>query len=434
MIKKQIDKILEIDMRNENGTIDIMDRFEGHGLETAYKQMVLRNVACINVDGKYIQLSLVVERSKDHRYIGNITFTELRQGNTKNLNEYLRNQITTEVIRETKDSNEMFMFSTPYLFRAQNSTNRSGYGWGYGGTQYGETTAYVFVGAYIGYRSRGFTEAINEKLAEADLSEFTIKNYTGNTVRKVFDMNAKTKVDEHFEVNAIGQNEEQDDLIELFEDDADDVSDVCFSVEKRSIPGEELKPDWYYAGFEFEINLFILSLKERIYLPQVVDECENEMILDENTRDSVENSITIMEKAFMFSEMIANSIGYSSQSVMLLDAIQKRKILMNILLNEVDNVVIGEYGSNSISYQIYSIFLYNQPELVYRGYAEMVLTCIKKDDGGNKYELLGTFSDFGDNKVPLDERQFWSGRDRYLLDVGENGSYLEGIYRKIMNG
>lgn len=145
MSENRIKKILETAIYDDTKTVSLMDRFEGYGKEVSYVQLVLRNIACLNIGGKYEYISLVVERSKDHRYVGDITFTELKQGFTRNLYEFLRKQISEEVISEFKDKDEEFRFDTPYLFRAQNSTNRSGYGWGYGGTQYGETTAYVFV-------------------------------------------------------------------------------------------------------------------------------------------------------------------------------------------------------------------------------------------------------------------------------------------------
>lgn len=106
-----------------------MDRFEGFGKDTAYVQLVLRNIVCINIEGDYEYLSLVVERSKDYRYVGNITFTELKQGQTRDLYSFLRKQFSKEVLEQYKNKAEEYRFDTSYLFRAQNSSNRSGYYW-----------------------------------------------------------------------------------------------------------------------------------------------------------------------------------------------------------------------------------------------------------------------------------------------------------------
>lgn len=68
-------------------------------------------------------------------------------------------EIDDNIITQYVDKDQFYRFSTPFLLRAQNSSNRTGYGWewdwsgGYGdyteGTLYGETTDYFFVGAYI---------------------------------------------------------------------------------------------------------------------------------------------------------------------------------------------------------------------------------------------------------------------------------------------
>ena len=72
---------------------------------------------------------------------------------------YISQQISDDVIDKYLGKRELFCFDKPYHLRAQNSLNRTGYGWewdwsgGIGdyieGTQYGETTDYGFVGVYI---------------------------------------------------------------------------------------------------------------------------------------------------------------------------------------------------------------------------------------------------------------------------------------------
>ena len=142
--KKQDDSSkdeLVVYVDSDTKTVDILDRFEGYGEYKglpAYKRIVISNPKCSELIGyKWIGYNLVIERSNSTEYVGDITFTEFKQKNDDGLREHIR----------------------PYLLRAQNSSNRVGYGWqwdwsgGYGdyieGTEYGETTNYVFSGAYI---------------------------------------------------------------------------------------------------------------------------------------------------------------------------------------------------------------------------------------------------------------------------------------------
>ena len=109
---------------------------------------------------KFEFVDLVLERSKNRDYQGNITFTEFKKGNIGDLKRYVQCQFTEDDIVKCMETGEIKLFSKPYLLRAQNSRNRSGYGWEWDwsdpyypsvmeGTFYGETTNYVFVGAYI---------------------------------------------------------------------------------------------------------------------------------------------------------------------------------------------------------------------------------------------------------------------------------------------
>ena len=436
MSDKGIKKILETAIYEDTRTVSLMDKYEGYGRDVSYVQLVLRNIACLNIEGKYEYISLVVERSKDHRYVGDITFTELKQGFTRNLYEFMKKQISSEVVAEYKDSEKEFRFDTPYLFRAQNSTNRSGYGWGYGGTQYGETTAYVFVGAYIGYRSFGFSDRMNEMLETADMSEFSIKNKAENPSYYTPEYNTQEIIIEDQEFPEENNEIEFEDSVEVeINEDPPESDDfgIDFITEKRNIPDDEGKPFWFYSGFSMEINLFILALEQKIYLPPIIDECEKCMQTDENTQYDPEFVLTDMEKTFMFVEMLANAIGYSGVSVMGLDLVHKRKVLNNLLLRNIDSYEFGEYGDNSISFHLVADFLENQPELSYRGFVEIILSKYQDAKGYDRYELLGGFRDFGENEVEATERHYWTGKDRYLLDEGGNGSYLQGIYEMAVN-
>ena len=157
------------------------------------------------------------------------------------------------------------------------------------------------------------------------------------------------------------------------------------------------------------------------------------MQTDENTQDDPEMVLTDMEKTFMFVEMLANAIGYSGASVLALDQIHKRKVLQNMLLQNIESYEFGEYGENAISFHLIGDFLDNQPELAYRGFVEIILSRYQGVDGTIKYELLGGFRDFGDNEIASKDRHYWIGKDRYLLDEDGEGSYLQGIYEMAMN-
>ncbi len=428
MNEKIIKQILETTVQDDTKTIELMDKYEGFGKEISYVQLVLRNIACLEVNGRYVYISLVVERSKDNRHIGNITFSELKKGTTKSLYEFIREQLNEDVLSRYMNEKAEYRFGTPYLFRAQNSKNRSGYGWGYGGTQYGETTAYVFVGAYIGYRVSGFSDEINRDLEEADLSEYTIKNISDNTSdygdnRKTIKQGFETSVD-----IADSDFDKQNDGKEI-----EYYSDMEFVTEKRCISDDDTKPDWFFSGFVFEINMFILALEQNVYLPPVIDECENCMHTDEIVQDYPGDILTDMEKTLMFIEMLANEIGYSGLSVLGLDLIHKRKILNNVLLRNYDGFIYGEYGDNTVSFHLVSDFLENQPELNYRGFVEIVLSMNRNEKDEIVYELTGEFRDFGENEVPTQERKYWTGKDRYVLDIAGTGSYLQAIYEMAMN-
>ena len=431
MSGKKILKILEVGVYDDTRTIALMDRFEGFGHDTVYQQLVLRNMAYGNYDGHHEYLSLVVERSKDRRYIGNITFTELKKGQTRDLCDFLEAQITGDVIKEYKDKDQEYRFKTPYLFRSQNSKNRSG--WGYGGTQYGESTAYVFVGVYIGFRSKGFSDQINAILEDVDLTEFSIKNksdspsvYIPNHRPVEFTPDESTEEVDDFEFDII-DFEDETETHSAEEFDFEDIS------EKRCIPDEENKPTWFYAGFSYEINLFILALEQKIYLPPIIDQCEQIMQTDENFGNDESGKITDLERTFMFVEMLSNAIGYSGASVISLDHIHKSRILNNVLLRNIDTAQHGEYGDQSLSIHLVAEFLDNQPDLVYRGYVELILSKYHDSNSKIKYELLGSFKDFGYNAIEDSERHFWIGKDMYVLDEQGEGSYLQGIYEMAKN-
>ena len=141
-------------------TINLMDRFEGIGEKytKSYQRMVIKNgLMFCSYGDPYI--NLVIERRTNNNITGDITFTEFKQGDVADLRQHIIEELDHNILECFCDKDQFYRFKTGYLLRAQNSKNRSGYGWvwnwknGVGtyvkGTEYGETTDYVFVGAYV---------------------------------------------------------------------------------------------------------------------------------------------------------------------------------------------------------------------------------------------------------------------------------------------
>ena len=138
-------------------TIDIMDRFEDKNEKgfKKYVRMVVENIYYYNSDYSF---NLIIERKGNRTTVGSITMTNFKQGYTRSLIAHAKEEIrkaTEENKLQLHDGKEI-MFSSPYLLRAQNSSNRTGYGNIYNGesliyegTLYGETTSYAFVGVKI---------------------------------------------------------------------------------------------------------------------------------------------------------------------------------------------------------------------------------------------------------------------------------------------
>lgn len=152
------DKDLEIFIGKNTKTIKILDRFDGLNGGEPYKRLIINNAFIKkNYDEETIWIHLIVERSRTDNYVGDITFTEFKNGDTLEFREYVMGQVDKGDVKESGT----IMFEKPYLLRAQNSTNRIGYGWRWDwsdpyspditeGTPYGETTNYYFVGCILG--------------------------------------------------------------------------------------------------------------------------------------------------------------------------------------------------------------------------------------------------------------------------------------------
>ena len=143
-------------------TIELMDKFEGKDRpDGPYKRLIFKNVRKDKIGDFLCEYHLIVERYSDVDHTeGNITFTEFKKDNGRSVYYYCSTQLREALKQNGKILKEKeFYFYKPYYFRAQNSSNREGYGWewdwsgGLGipeeGTYYGETDNYAFVGVQI---------------------------------------------------------------------------------------------------------------------------------------------------------------------------------------------------------------------------------------------------------------------------------------------
>lgn len=154
-------EVLTKHIYNDTRTIDLLDEFEGIGENNPYVYEMLEIPSAMYLwkNNQYLTLSLVVKRCRASDCVGDITFTEFKQDKVAELKNYVSQQITDNVVERYHGKRDIFYFDKPYHLRAQNSSNRTGYGWewdwsgGVGdyieGTLYGETTDYGFVGVYI---------------------------------------------------------------------------------------------------------------------------------------------------------------------------------------------------------------------------------------------------------------------------------------------
>lgn len=135
-------------------TVQIMDEFESLTPEGYYKyeRLILKD-SLFYCDTYF---SYIIERRNGRDYVGDITMTELKNGDGWDLSSYAEEAIDRHNKRKKttkfRPKTEV-MFKKPYHLRAQTSANRTGYGniyEGYDlvleGTLYGETTDYLIVG------------------------------------------------------------------------------------------------------------------------------------------------------------------------------------------------------------------------------------------------------------------------------------------------
>lgn len=159
--KEKIPRDLVTYVFEDTRTVELMDRFEGIIGNKPYDRLIIKSAMYISINGAYENITLVIERSRHRDYQGDITFTKFKKGEYSDLKQYICEQLKRVSIQDYKETGKMYKFDKPYLLRAQNSRNRTGYGWEWDwsdpydpmvteGTLYGETTNYVFTGVYMG--------------------------------------------------------------------------------------------------------------------------------------------------------------------------------------------------------------------------------------------------------------------------------------------
>lgn len=140
-------------------TTEIMDRFDGIGSKNPvrYSRLILvgRNYG-FTPERRTFMYYYVVERGTAKHCKGDITFTNFKQGNRWELENRVREEVNDKILKRYKGTDEVYYFKTPFILRAQNSLNRTGYGWEWEwgnlireGTLYGETNNYVIAGIII---------------------------------------------------------------------------------------------------------------------------------------------------------------------------------------------------------------------------------------------------------------------------------------------
>ena len=85
-----------------------------------------------------------------------MTDFKIQRGNYGLLIKHVESEVSKAKEKAILAKDDEIIFETPFLLRAQNSSNRTGYGNEYNGydlvyegTLYGETTKYAFIGVII---------------------------------------------------------------------------------------------------------------------------------------------------------------------------------------------------------------------------------------------------------------------------------------------
>lgn len=137
-------------------SVPLMDEFESLTDEgfRKYERIVIKNT----IWGQSGRYHLILARMSASEYVGDITMTDFKnqRGNYGLLIKHVESEVSKAKEKAILAKDAEIIFETPFLLRAQNSSNRTGYGNEYNGydlvyegTLYGETTKYAFIGVII---------------------------------------------------------------------------------------------------------------------------------------------------------------------------------------------------------------------------------------------------------------------------------------------
>lgn len=137
-------------------SVPLMDEFESLTDEgfRKYERIVIKNT----IWGQSGRYHLILARMSASEYVGDITMTDfkIQRGNYGLLIKHVESEVSKAKEKAILAKDDEIIFETPFLLRAQNSSNRTGYGNEYNGydlvyegTLYGETTKYAFIGVII---------------------------------------------------------------------------------------------------------------------------------------------------------------------------------------------------------------------------------------------------------------------------------------------
>lgn len=149
---------LEVLITPSSKTVRIMDEFEGDSTnqKEGYDRIILKNRFIVFTEQYVITYRLIIERYK-RGTVGDITFSAFKGDKGYEVYKHADSEIKS-AIKKNKSiiKYSEIQFEHPYYLRAQNSGNRTGYGWEwwgqdvcFEGTEYGETSDYCFSGIKI---------------------------------------------------------------------------------------------------------------------------------------------------------------------------------------------------------------------------------------------------------------------------------------------
>ena len=115
--ENRLKRDLETFIFDDTRTVDLMDKFEGLSGEKPYERLIIKRAFSIRVGTKFEFVDLVLERSRNRDYQGNITFTEFKKGNIGDLRRYVQSQFTEDDVAKCIERGEIKLFSKRCLSR-----------------------------------------------------------------------------------------------------------------------------------------------------------------------------------------------------------------------------------------------------------------------------------------------------------------------------